>query len=661
MRTLQKLLYLLPLILLLDSCTTGMNLRKADKLYGYGEYFAAAAQYGKAYRNLNAKDKKLKAHASFYRGECFRHTNQSFKAENEYRKAIRYNYANDTAYLRLAQTLQKNGKYQEAEKNYTTYLTGHPDDLLALNGLSACHLVDKWRKSSSRYEVRKATELNSRKGDFSPMLVPESYNTVFITSSARLQEGQKPSKITGLPNNDFWISKMDINGKWSKPEYLESPINSEFDEGTAAFSPDGKALYFTRCVTKADSIESSSQAELFRSIRSGSEWSTPEKLSILRDSTRLFAHPAISPDGRYLYFVSDLPGGQGGKDIWRCEMSADAFGPPENLGPEINTPGDELFPYCRADGTLYFSSDGLPGFGGLDIFKATPNKDNTFTVENMQQQINSNSDDFGITFFGKQERGFFSSNRKEPKGWDKIWSFDLPSPYTEVKGLVTDRFGEPIPDATIRIVNDKGLNVRTRSQKDGTYSLKIEKDADYVMMATCRSYLNFSNRFYALNKEKDTTYVENFSLTPLHRPVRIENIFFGFDQFTLLPESYPALDELVKLMQDNPHIVVEIGAHTDRIGTEEYNNQLSEKRAKAVVEYLHGKGIEQERLVARGYGKNQPARVDSSMEEKNSFLSEGTNLTEGFIQSLPPDQQEKADQINRRCEFKVLKTTYKLF
>jgi len=647
--------------LLLMGCSVGMSIQKGDKLFEYGEYYAAATQYGKAYRRLHSDEKKLKAHTSFYRGECFRLINQPIKAENEYKKTLRFATTNDTVYLRLAQALHKNAKYKEAATNYELYLANHPENSLALNGLSACHLIDKWQKTPTHYEVKKATYLNSRKGDFAPAIVPGEKNTLYFTSSARVKDKQKPSKITGQPNNDFWVAKKDVNDKWIKPEYVEGEINSEFDEGAGSFSADGKTLYFTRCITKSDSIKSSSQVEIFKSVRSGVEWSKPEKMEVHRDSTVLFAHPAASPDGKYLYFVSDMKAGYGGKDIWRCEMGGTTFGPPENLGPDVNTPGDEVFPYFRDNGDLYFSSDGLPGFGGLDLFKATPKKEGGYLVENLMQQINSNGDDFSITFFDKEEGGFFSSNRKESRGWDKIWSFELPSPFTEVKGLVTDRYGEPIPDATIRIVNDKGLNTRTRSQKDGTYSLKVEKDADYAMMATCRSYLNYSNRFYALNKEKDTSYVLDFKLTPLHRPVRIENIFFEFDKSALMPESFPALDELVKLLLDNPHIVIEIGAHTDRIGAEDYNNQLSEKRAQAVVAYLEEQGIEKDRLQAHGYGKSQPAKVDSYMEEKYPFLPEETFLTEGFIESLPAAQKETADQINRRCEFKVLKTTYKLF
>jgi peptidoglycan-associated lipoprotein len=661
MRAPFRLLILFLSVLLLSGCNVGQALRKADKLYGYGEYYTASIQYGKAYKRLKAKEKKERAHATFYRGECFRRLNQPIKAESEYQKALRYQLSNDTLQLRLGQTLHKNAKYSEAAKAYQEFLNYHPNDTLAQNGLSACHLVATWMKSPTRHAVKKATALNSKKGDYSPVLMPEEYLTLIFSSSALLKKEQKPSNITGLPDNDFWQSKQDVNGKWSKPESMVGGINSEFDEGAGTFSSDGKTLYFTRCITKSDSIQSTSKVEIFRSIRSGAEWSEPEKLSVNRDSTRIFAHPAASPDGRYLYFVSDISGGYGGKDIWRCEMQDNVFGVLENLGPDINTPGDEVFPSFRQNGDLYFSSDGLPGFGGLDIFKATPKPEGGYVVENLMQQINSSGDDFGITFFGKDERGFFSSNRKEPKGWDKIYSFELPNSTVEVKGIVQDRFGEPIPDATIRIVNDKGLNTKTRSDKEGRYSIRVEKDADYAMLGTCRSYLNNSNRFYAYNKEIDTAYIEDFVLTPLHRAIRVENVMFEFGKWELKAASYPALDELLKILLDNPHIVIEIGAHTDRVGTDEFNNYLSEKRAEAVVEYLQQKGIDKARLEAHGYGKTQPAMVDSYMQDKFPFLPEGTNLTEGYIQTLPQAQQDAADQINRRCEFKVLKTTYKLF
>lgn len=646
---------------LMTACKTTMAVRKGDKFFSHGEYHAAAAQYGKAYRRLGSDEKALRAHVAFYRGESFRLLNVPLKAENEYRKAIRYQFPSDTTYLRMAQVLHKSGKYDQAAEYYHQYLNKYPEAPLALNGLYACNQVKKWAALPPLYAVKKAPELNPRKSNFSPLLMPTEYNTLLFTSSAKVKKDEKPSKITGLPDNDFWMTSLDINGKWVKPEYLEAPINSEFDEGAGCFTSDGKTLYFTRAVTKSDSIESSSKVEIFKSVRSGTTWSEPEKVTIHRDSTVLFAHPAVSPDGRYLYYVSDLKGGYGGKDIWRSEIGASTMGPPQNLGPLINTPGDEVFPVFRNDSTLYFSSDGHPGFGGLDLFVATFRGDSLVSVENLRQPINSNADDFGLTFFGKEDRGYFSTNRKEARGWDQIWSFETAKTRIVVTGTVYDRYGEAIPSATIRIVNDKGVNTKIRTDRDGTYTFDLEKGAEYVMLGTARSYLNSSNRFYCLNRDKDTTYQVDFTLTPLYRPVRIDNIFFEFNKANLLPESMPALTELHKLLLDNPHIVVEISAHTDRIGSETYNNQLSAQRAQSVVDYLTSQGIDAERLVPKGYGKSQPVKVDERMAETYPFLKEGTYLDEGYINTLTPEQQEIADQINRRSEFKVLKTTYKLF
>ncbi len=662
MRTVRPLLLLsLAACCLLTACSSYMSLRKADKAYAYGEYHAASIQYGKAYRLLSSGEKTQRAKVSYYRGECYRRLNMPIKAESEYRKALRYNHSDDTLYLRMGQTLQKNGKYDEAASHYNRFLDGHSEDPLALNGLYACHRIKEWLSRRPTYQVKKATDLNTRKGNFSPVLVPDDYNTLIFTSSGKVKKDKKPSRITGLPDNDFWMTTKDVSGKWIKPAYLDAPINSEFDEGACSMSGDGKALYFTRCITKSDSIETFSKVEIFKSIRSGTEWSEPQKVTLHRDSTRLFAHPAISSDGRYLYFVSDLRGGYGGKDIWRCELGQNTVGAPENLGPLVNTPGDELFPCLRNDSTLYFSSDGLPGFGGLDLFIAQISRNAVSMVDNLGQPVNSQGDDFGITFYGKEEKGYFSSNRKETRGWDQLWSFELSKTNIVVQGTVRDNFGEIVPDATIRLINDKGLNTKVRTNKDGSYKLAIEKGAEYALLGTARSYLNLSSRFYAIDREKDTTYQVDFTLTPLYRPVRIDNIFFEFNKATLTEASMPALDGLYKLLLDNPHIIVEIGAHTDRIGAEDFNNTLSEQRAQSVVNYLVEQGVDKARLVAKGYGKSQPVKVDSRMEQKYPFLKEDTYLDEGYVNTLTPEQQEIADQINRRSEFKVLKTTYKLF
>lgn len=660
MRT-THLICLMAACCLLSACSPLLTVKKADKAYAFGEYNVAATLYGQAYRNLPSSEKAQRALVAYNRGECFRLLNQPIKAEGEYRKALRYLHPNDTLLLRLGQTLHKNGKYKEAATFYNRFLDIYPEDVLALNGVYACNHIEEWSSKRPAYRVKKAAELNTSKGNFSPILIPPDFNTLIFSSSAKAQKDSKPSRITGLPDNDFWTSTKSVEGKWIRPVILEGPVNSEFDEGAGSISGDGKTLYFTRCVTKSDSIQTISKVEIYKSVRSGSEWSEPQRIVMHRDSSVIFAHPAISPDGRYLYFVSNLRGGYGGKDIWRCELGQQSIGAPENPGPLVNTPGDELFPTFRNDSTLHFSSDGLPGFGGLDLFVARLKDNAVYRVENMGTPINSQGDDFGITFYGKEEKGFFSSNRKENKGWDKLWSFEEASTVILVEGSIRDNFGDVISDATIRIINDKGMNTKVRTGKDGSYRLPIVKGAEYALLGTARSYLNQSERFYALDREKDTTYRVDLTLTPLYRPVRIDNIFFDFNKATLTEASFPALEGLHKLLTDNPHIIVEIGAHTDRIGTEAFNNSLSEERAQSVVNFLVERGIEKGRLVAKGYGKSQPVKVDSHLAQQNPFLEEDTYLDEGYIGTLTPWQQEIADQINRRSEFRVLKTTYKLF
>ncbi len=641
------------------SCSVMKDVRKGDKHYGYGEYTEAANIYGKAYRRIPSSDKDLRAQVAFNQAECLRLSNQSVKAENAYLKAIRYHYPNDTVFLRYASVLHKNGKYLQAIPQYQQYLDSFPQDIQALNGLEACLNYGKWQKEAAPYQVSKSSVLNLKRGNFCPVLLPKENQSVLFSSSALLKEGKKPSKITGLPDNDFYISKLDQFGKWEKPVAVEGAINTEYDEGAGCFDFDGRNFYFTRCVTKSDEEGAEAKAAIYQSSRSGESWSEAKLLEISKDSTVYFAHPALSPDGRYLYYVSEMKGGYGGKDIWRSEMSGTVFGPPENLGPQINTPGNEMFPYFRTNGEFYFSSDGLPGLGGLDIFKAVMLPDDTlWTVSNMMG-LNSSADDFGIAFFGTEERGFFSSNRKDAKGIDKIYEFGVPDFSVQVSGTVTDRYGEPVPEAVIRIVSDKGVNTKVKARKDGTYDFQIDRDADYAMLGTARGYLNYSNHFRAI--DKDTSYVMDFVLTSLHLPVRIENIFFEFDRWELMPESEPALQELYKLLLDNPHVTIEIGAHTDRKGSDEYNVRLSERRAQSVVDYLVNAGIESERLSAQGYGETRPTKVTAEMAKKYPFLKEDDILDENFVESLSLQDQEVADQINRRCEFKVLKTTYKLF
>ena len=491
------------------------------------------------------------------------------------------------------------------------------------------------------------------------MLTGEKYDQLYFASSRTKDKEAKISAITGQNNNNLFLVKQDEKGAWLAPQELEDEVNTEFDEGTPSFSADGNTMYYTYC---AQDPEGPRTAEIYISNRSSAKWGKGTRATIVKDSVTALGHPSISPDGKYLYYVSDAVGGFGGKDIFRSKvLGNNSFGPMENLGEAINTAGDELFPYCRDSVTLYFASNGHPGMGGLDLFKATQDSTGHWTVENMGAPINSMGDDFGITFAGQAEKGFFSSNRNDARGYDHLYSFELPTITIAIEGLVNDVDEYPIEGATVRIVGKDGLNVKVPVKKDGSYRVELERDIRYVMMASARGYLNQNYELHTGPEEKNETYIVDFFLSPISKPVVIENIFYDFDKATLRPESKKALDELIKMLNDNPNVTIELGAHTDRKGTDQYNERLAGRRAQSVVDYLIAGGIKADRLEAKGYGESVPKTINKKMAKQYDFLNEGDVLTEEFILNLTPEQQEIADQINRRTEFKVLRTNYNLF
>ena len=641
----------------LYSCKSA-KLSDAEEKQRIGEYYEAAAIYRKVYTKTSPKKRDLRGYIAYRMAECNRLINNTAKATSAYMNAIRYDYPDSTVYLRMGQMLQKTGRYPEAIKNYDIYMENDPSNLLAINGIQGCELAPGWKKNPTRYEVRRMDKFNSRRGEFSPMLAGDKYDQLYFASSRSKDKDAKVSAITGQNNNNLFLVKQDEKGAWLAPVELEDEVNTEYDEGTPSFSPDGNTMYYTYC---AQDPEGPRTAEIYISTRSSAKWGKGTRATIVKDSVTALGHPSISPDGKYLYFVSDAVGGFGGKDIFRARVAGNDFGPMENLGEEINTPGDEMFPYVRDSVTLYFASNGHPGMGGLDLFKATQDSTGKWNVENLGAPINSMADDFGITFAGKEERGFFCSNRNDARGYDHIYSFERPTITIFIEGIVNDVDEYPIEDATVRIVGKDGLNVKVPVKKDGTYRVELERDIRYVMMASARGYLNQNYELHTGPEEKNETYIVDFFLSPISKPVVIDNIFYDFDKATLRPESKKALDEMIKMLNDNPNVTIELGAHTDRKGTDQYNERLAQRRAQSVVDYLIAGGIEAARLEAKGYGESVPKTINKKMAKQFDFLKEVDVLTEEFILALPPEQQEIADQINRRTEFKVLRTNYNLF
>lgn len=635
-----------------------VKLSDADRHFKNGEYFEAASMYRKLYRKTPPKNRELRGRIAYRQAESFRLINNVALANAAYVNAIRYNPTDSFIRLQYARTLHKEGKYKQAIEQYKLFLKTMPDNQFALNGLKGAEMAEEMKKNPTKYIVKRMDIFNSSRGEFSPMLLPPDYDLLYITTNRDNVLGDSKSAITGMKNNDIFVARKDENGKWMKPEPA-GPVNTEADEGTPSFSASGNIMYYTYSKQEPDW---STNAVIYKSQRADGSFNKGEKFAVLTDTMSMYAHPSISPAGDFLYFVSDMPGGYGGKDIWRAGMFGDEVSFVENLGPEINTAGDEMFPYVRNDSTLYFSSDGHPGMGGLDIFKATLNKrTKKWNVENMGYPINSQGDDFGITFEGEREAGFFSSNRGDGRGLDHIYSFEYPIVRVVVEGYVVDKDDDFVPNPTIRVVGNNGTNEKFGGKPNGTYRLDVQRGVNYVFLASAEGYLNTKMSLKTVETEKDSVYYVDFVMYAINKPAVLENIFYDFDKAALREESKKELDDLIELLEINPNVTIELSAHTDRKGTQEYNQRLSQRRAQSVVDYLIAHRISKDRLTVAGYGKLQPKVVTKSIAKKYDFLNVGDVLTEEFILALPPEQQEIADQINRRTEFKVLSIDFGLF
>lgn len=643
--------------LLLPSCG-GAKLATANEQFARGEYFEAQKTYRKIYNKLTRKEERpQRAPIAFRMGQCYDKLNMPARASASFQNALRYGCTDSTATLLLAQSLQAEGKYAQAEKAFSEYLQKDPKSRVAKNGVASCRFALAQKGKPSRYEVRQPKLLNSRRADYSPMFFNSGdADLLYFTSTNEKVTGTNRSEITGMKKGDIWVSRTDEKGQWQKPEPVEGELNTEHDEGVCSFSPDGSTMYLSRAVRLPNST---TNVEIYTSQRSDAKWSGPVRYEITPDTLSSYAHPAVSPDGVWLYFASDMPGGSGGKDLWRVNLR-DRIGSLENLGEPLNTEGDEMFPFVRSDSVLYFASDGHPGFGGLDLFKATLNPSGAWKIENMGQPVNSAADDFGITF-GKGESGFFSSNRNDGRGYDHIYSFLLPDLEIWISGWVLDKDEEPVPNAIIRIVGDDGSNQKAVAKPDGTFRFPLQRGIRYAMLAGAKGYLNASQTFTSDTAEEDAEYGIDFILASIHKPVVVDNIFYDFDRATLRPESTAALDSLAQTLRDNPNITIELASHTDRVGTEEYNIGLSHRRAQSVIDYLVSVGIAEDRLQAHGYGKTVPKTITKRLNRLYPQFEEGTVLTPEFIDTLSEEDAAAADQINRRTEFQVLSIDYQMF
>lgn len=677
-----KLSFYIVLLLVLmigtTSCSINARIKKADRKYAIGEYYEAGEMYRQVYRRIPTKDKALRAHVAFMQGESHRVLNNS-RAASAYKNAIKYHYPDSIVYLHYAQVLQYQGKYKDAIKQYDTYLATYPTDYVAQAGKYGCMQVEQWKKQPSRYKVTLAKPFNEKRtSNFAPAFLTEDGDALVFTSNRQEKTTDKKKKlrtspVTGVATFNLYSTRKNAAGEWEdimlcEGLYQEPEGDSESEEGgsgktssaemgVCCFSPDGKTMYFTySCPVNGQDLG----AKIYTSTRASGEWGEGQELKLFADSSITVGHPTLNAYGDTLYFVSDAPGGYGGKDIYMAILDGSEWSDIQNLGPQINTADDELYPHFRADGRLYFASKGHPGYGGLDLFYAV-RRDTVWDLFNMGAPFNSANDDFGITFAGVTEQGFFSSNRGQKRGYDQIYSFFLPEMEFIVEGTIMDNNGEHLGDANIRLVGDDGTNVKAQIRRDGTYRLKLNKDTRYVMLATARGYLNQKQQLATTGLNDSHTYQQDFTLAPISKPVKMGNIFFKFGSWELTADSEDGMQALVKLLNDNPNITIEMAAHTDMIGNNAANQELSLKRAQSVVNYLIQHGIEKARLTPVGYGEEKPVVVDEALHKQYTFLPKDQVLDEAFISTLTADKQEICNSLNRRTEFRVLKTTYNLY
>ncbi len=624
---------------------------RATVAFEAGEYYTAIDLFKKAYGKVSEKEKK--AEIVNYIAECYRIVGEPRQAALWYKKALQLDYQDPNLYLRYGQSLMRFDKFDEATEQFQLYKDLVPEDPRGQWGIESSKIAQEWVDNPTGYVVENMKFFNSFERDWNPAYANEDFMEVMFTSTREDAQGNETNGATGQSFADIFSSTMDRKGKWSVPVPVES-LNSEFEDGSPNFSSDFQTVYITRCkMGKSQQLA----CQIYYAKKSGTEWSETLSLDLVGDSITS-AHPAISPDGQLLFFVSDMPGGIGENDIWIVSMENGKWGTPKNLGEEINTPGNEMFPYVHPDGTLYFSSDSRVGLGGLDIFKAKKDEIGNWVVENLKSPINSSEDDFGIVFEAEVERGFFSTSRKG-KGNDEIFSFVLPPLEFAVNGIVRDdRTNNLLSGAKVTTVGSDGITIESTTGEDGAFRFMLKPSTDYVFIAGKDGYLRGKERESTKGLEQSKEFEVTIYLSSTERVIELPNIFYDFAKWDLRPESMVSLDNLVETLNDNPNITIELMSHTDSRGAPADNEELSQKRAQSVVDYLISKGIAADRLQAKGYGESQPKIVDEKILVDYKFLKLGDVLTESYINQLPADQQEQAHQINRRTEFRVLSTDY---
>lgn len=628
---------------------------EADGHFERGGYYEASKEYIKAYPRIK-NDIDEKARCAYLIGECFRLMLTPDAAEEWYDKAIGLRYGEDhpEIYLHYGDIMLAQQEFDEAIEWFQAYaekggdasvsqarIRQADDDAMALD------------EPPSRYLVQNLLLLNSDAYDFGAGFASKKSDEIVFASSREAATGSGEDPITGQSFMDLFRAEQDKKGRWSTPEPLNNTVNTPSNEGTVTFDKKFKTMYFTRCIVENDNNYA---CDIYRSSVMGTRMGPSELVELvnreINDSAQV-GHPAMSPEGDYLFFVSDMEGGQGGKDIWyvKYDEREDRFGQPVNLGPGINTASDEMFPAMRYDGALYFSSQGYGGLGGLDIVRALPLEGEMQfgEVEVMPYPINSSADDFGIIFYENEDRGIFTSSRPGGKGKDDLYSFELPDIEFCFRANVYD-YDTGIPlMGSVTVQGSDGNSWELTADADGGVSLceeEIQKNTTYTVEVKHEGYIGTGDKFSTVGLTESTTMAREYFLKEIsEKEYPMPLVLYPFNQASLLindeVNSADSLNYLLELLQVNETFVIQLEAHTDSRGSNASNMDLSQRRAQTCVDYLISRGIDAERLVAVGRGEEQLLISDA---EINALSTE--------------EEKEAAHQKNRRTVFRILRFDY---
>lgn len=611
---------------LLAACAD-THIYKGNRYYDNLAYSKAIPHYEKVYfRNPNT-DIGIKLADSYYK------TGKLESAEAVYEKVIDDSTISNIQYFNYVKVLMENNKHEKAKTVLNEYLSIHEGDKVAQMLLSACNSIDDRYIDTTLY-VLKEIKTEAFSNTFS---VVEYQEGIAFVGDKEVFRGKKKNPWTGESYLDLYHMQKSEDGTWMKPEIIQGDVNGKFHEGPATFSEDGQTVYFTRSNYFKRKLAVNEQREnnlkIFKATLVNGKWTNLEELPFNSDDYSV-GHPALTPCCNTLYFISDMPGGFGGTDIYRVDILDGEWSEPENLGSEVNTSGNEMFPYYDEDGTLYFSSDARNTMGGLDVFMTFYTGERWATPENLNYPINSTKDDFGFSFNPESNTGFVSSSRTET---DKIYEVNKFAPtfhligFTHVKDEKT-----PIEGVIVEITDkESGEIITAVSDIEGNFTIKLEHEKEYELL--CTKFGCFSRTDFISTKELKYSedFYADFEVEPIviNKPIVLENIYYDFDKWNIREDAAIELDKLVKLLKDNPAIDIEMGSHTDARGGDAYNLVLSDKRAYAAVQYLIQQGISEDRLTWKGYGET----VLRNHCKNDVFCS------------------DEEHQLNRRTEFKVTK------